>query len=112
MIKLFIFNVLAIAAVLLSVTGNARADSNYILSIKDHKFAPETLEIPAGQKVKVVVDNQDATPAEFESYELNREKIIPGNSKGTVFIGPLEPGTYPFFDEFHQDTTKGKIVAK
>ena len=73
---------------------------------------PSELQIPAGQKVKLVVDNQDSTPEEFESHSLNREKIIPGNSKATIFIGPLKPGTYEFFGEFHQETAQGKIIVK
>lgn len=99
-------------ALFLTVAQPAMAAEEYKLVIKDHKFVPKTLEIPSGQKVKIVIDNQDPTPAEFESYELNREKIINGNSKGIVFVGPLEPGTYPFFEEFHMDTGKGQIVAK
>jgi hypothetical protein len=83
-----------------------------MLVIKDHKFIPEALEIPAGQKVKITIDNQDPTPEEFESHELNREKIIPGHSKGIVFVGPLEAGEYPFFGEFNMDTAQGKIIAK
>ncbi len=82
------------------------------LVIKDHKFQPSTLEIPANKKVKLIVKNQDPTPEEFESYELNREKVIAGNAQAIVFIGPLDPGTYPFFGEFNQATAQGKIVAK
>jgi plastocyanin len=105
------------SATLLILLGAIMASSfahaaDYTITIKDHKFSPEVLEIPAGQKVKLIIDNQDATPEEFESYELNREKIINGNSKGVVFVGPLEPGTYPYFGEFNMDTTKGTIVAK
>jgi hypothetical protein len=92
--------------------GIAKAEGEYTLTIKDHKFIPETLEIPGGQKVKLTIINEDPTPEEFESYELNREKIIPGNSKGIVFVGPLDAGTYPFFGEFNMDTAKGQIVAK
>ncbi|MGB4058007.1 MAG: cupredoxin domain-containing protein [Alphaproteobacteria bacterium] len=91
--------------------GAAHA-ADYTLVIKDHKFSPETLEIPANQKVKIIVDNQDPSPEEFESYELNREKVISGNSKGIIFVGPLKPGTYPFFGEFNMSTAKGQIVAK
>ena len=80
--------------------------------IKDHKFAPSTLEVPAKTKVKLIVKNQDPTPEEFESYELNREKVIAGNSQATIFIGPLDPGTYPFFGEFNPKTAQGKIIAK
>lgn len=80
--------------------------------IKNHKFEPATLEVPAGKKIKLIVKNQDPTPEEFESYELNREKVIAGNAQAIIFIGPLEAGTYPFFGEFNQATAQGKIVAK
>lgn len=81
------------------------------LRVKDHLFFPETVEIPANTKVKLLVINEDPTPEEFESYELNREKVIPGNSKGVVFIGPLPPGEYPFFGEFYPKTAQGKVVV-
>lgn len=84
----------------------------YSLTIKDHSFTPKELKVPAGQKIKLIVENQDASPEEFESYELNREKIIKGNSKGIVFIGPLKPGTYKYFGEFNQATAKGSIIAE
>ena len=66
----------------------------------------------AGEKVKLLIVNEDSTPEEFESHKLQREKIIRGNSKGTVFVGPLKPGTYPFFGEFNEDTAQGQVVAK
>ena len=80
--------------------------------IKDHKFEPATVEIAPGAKVKLIIDNQDPTPEEFESHELNREKVIQGNSKGVVLIGPLEEGTYPFFGEFNEASAQGQIVVK
>ncbi|HKK16792.1 MAG TPA: cupredoxin domain-containing protein [Gammaproteobacteria bacterium] len=82
------------------------------LHIKDHQFTPAELQIPAGTKVKLLVKNMDVSPEEFESYELNREKIIPGKSEAVVFIGPLDPGTYGFFGEFNMDTAKGKIIVE
>ena len=80
--------------------------------IKDHKFNPATVEIPAKQKVKLVIKNQDATPEEFESHDLNREKVIAGNSEGIVFVGPLDAGEYKFFGEFNEKTAQGKLVVK
>jgi hypothetical protein len=82
------------------------------LEIKDHLFFPSVLEIAAGQKVKVYVNNLDDTPEEFESYELNREKVIGANSRTVIFIGPLEPGEYSFFGEFYPKTAQGKVVAR
>jgi plastocyanin len=84
----------------------------YLLTIKDHQFNPAELKIPAGQKIKLTVHNLDSTPEEFESYELNREKIIPGGQSTSIYIGPLEAGRYPFFGEFHQDTAQGVIVTE
>ena len=80
--------------------------------IKDHKFNPATVEVPAGKKVKLLIKNQDSTPEEFESHELNREKVISGNSEGVVFVGPLDAGEYKFFGEFNEKTAQGKLVVK
>lgn len=82
------------------------------IDIKDHRFSPTQVTIPAGEKIKLRVHNRDASPEEFESYELNREKVIPGNSQAIIFVGPLQPGTYPFFGEFNQATAQGRLIAK
>ena len=101
------------AALLLALAGAAQADlPEYRLVIKNHRFEPTTLALPAGQKVKVVIENQDPTPEEFESHPLNREKIIPGNGKTFIYIGPLDPGTYPFFGDFNPNTATGTITVK
>ena len=84
----------------------------FTLTIKDHAFSPSELTIPAGQKVRIKVTNADATPEEFESHELNREKVIPGGATATIFVGPLKPGTYPFFGEFNPKTAQGKLIVK
>ena len=88
------------------------ADAEFSIVIKDHRFTPAEITVPAGIKVKLVIDNQDATPEEFESHDLNREKVIAGKSKGTVFIGPLKAGKYPFVGEFNEATAKGTIIAE
>jgi hypothetical protein len=91
---------------------NANAEEVYKLIIKDHKFSPENLEVPAGKKLKIEVSNEDPTPEEFESHDLKKEKIIKGNSKGLIIINPLKAGEYSFFGEFNEKTAKGKLVAK
>jgi len=79
--------------------------------IENNRFQPETLKVPVGQKVKLLVKNRDPVPEEFESYELNREKIIVGNSEAVIYIGPLEAGEYNFFGEFNPDTAQGTLIA-
>lgn len=103
---------LIMALIVVFAANSANAAEDIILTIKDHKFSPADFEVPAGEKVKIIVDNQDPTPEEFESYDLHREKIIQGNSKAPIFIGPLEAGKYEYFGEFNQATAKGTITAK
>jgi len=93
--------------------GLARADDDsYALAINGHAFEPLELAIPAGKKIVLTVKNLNSTPSEFESADLNREKVVVGGGTITVFIGPLRPGSYEFFDDFNADTPHGHIVAK
>ena len=104
---------LAIAALLaVSFGAYAQSDTEFSIAIKDHKFTPDRIEVPAGKKVKLMVDNQDATPEEFESNAMKIEKVIPGKTKATIFIGPLKAGEYKFVGEFNEKTAKGVVVAK
>jgi len=82
------------------------------IEIKNHLFIPAEVSVPANKKVKLLIINSDPTPEEFESYELNREKVIIGNKKTIIFIGPLKPGRYPFFGEFNPKTAQGVIIAR
>ena len=88
------------------------ADDEIRLVIQDHRFQPAEVVVPAGKKIKLVVENRDATPEEFDSHALNREKVIAGKSTATIFIGPLAPGRYPFVGEYNEKTAQGVIVAK
>lgn len=106
------FALFAVGFATLPFDASAADKPVFTLIIKDHKFEPEVLRVPAGVKFKLIVHNQDPTPEEFESFELNREKIIGGGRKATIFIGPLKPGEYPFFGEFNMDTALGKIIAE
>lgn len=90
----------------------AAEPQQYTLTLRNHRFVPAQLTIPANTKVKLLIVNEDSTPEEFESHELNREKIVTGKGKITVYVGPLKPGRYPFFGEFHMDTAQGVLIAK
>ncbi len=88
------------------------AGADYSLAIEGHRFQPATLAVPAGERVKLVIDNRDATPEEFESHDLRREKVVPGGGRVSVWMGPLPKGEYGFYGEFHQSTAQGKLIAK
>ena len=96
----------------LSLGAFAAGEPEFALVLEGHKFTPERLEVPAGRKVKLTVDNRDATPEEFESEELRVEKVIPGKSKGLVYIGPLKAGEYRYIGEYNEPSAHGVIVAK
>jgi plastocyanin len=102
----------AVLAVIVAATGPAAADEGFTLSIKGQAFEPNQLSVPAGEKITLTVKNLNSTPSEFESSDLNREKVVTGGSAITVFIGPLRPGSYEFFDDFSADTPHGHIIAK
>ena len=92
------------------LAGAARAEPpTFEMEIREHLFYPAELVIPADTKVKLIVSNRDPTPEEFESYELNREKVIMGGARAVIFLGPLPPGTYPFFGEFNPKTAQGTV---
>ena len=90
----------------------AQAADDFKIIIKDHQFDPKELVVPTQKKIKILVENQDPSAEEFESYDLNREKVIAGNGKATIFIGPLKPGTYKYFGEFNPKTAQGTIVVE
>jgi hypothetical protein len=91
---------------------SAATNDHYVLVLKDHKFVPDPLVIPVNQKIKLIVDNQDPTAEEFESYELNREKVVSGKKQITVYLGPLKAGSYKYFGDFNPKTARGTIVAQ
>lgn len=96
----------------LAASAAMAQDAPIVLTIKDHKFEPAELKVPANKKVKIIVKNLDATAEEFESHSLNREKIISGNSEAPVMVGPLKPGKYEFFGEFNPKTAQGVLIAE
>jgi hypothetical protein len=82
------------------------------LTLADHKFSPAEPTAPAGKPIVIEVENQDKTPAEFESKALRVEKIVPGGGKITVQVRALAPGRYRFFDDYHESTTEGFLVTQ
>jgi Cupredoxin-like domain len=114
------YNLLTIKAIVFALSANClitasplqAADLEMSLIIKNHAFEPSTLKVPANQRIKLTIHNQDNTPEEFESHALNREKIVPASSKVVLYIGPLKPGQHEFFGEFNAATAKGVVIAE
>lgn len=102
---------LLVAATLVVPVAARGADPNFTLTIKDRKFDVAELDVPANVKFTLTVKNVDKVPSEFESSDLNREKVVVGGGTITIYLGPLTPGAYEFFDDFNP-TARGHIVAK
>jgi hypothetical protein len=102
----------ATALALLATRTAVAAPPEFTLVIQDHRFTPAELVVPAGQKIRLVVENKDPTPEEFESYTLNREKVVPANGTIVLYVGPLDAGKYEFFGEFNMATARGWLVAR
>jgi high-affinity iron transporter len=107
---------LAAAAMLLAglMAGGTQARAQDVphLEFRQHRFVPNRITVPANVKFRLMVKNDDDTADEFESVDLNREKLVAPGQTITVFLGPLSPGEYKFFGDFHQDTAQGVMVAK
>ena len=99
-------------AVCLAFPAVAKAEPAIDVTIKDHRFTPSEIHVPAGKPATLNIKNEDETAEEFESHELKIEKVIAGGTSGTVRLRPLDPGKYPFIGEYHEDTAKGVIVAE
>lgn len=108
--KLFSFS--ALAMLLTLARPASAAEPEFTLALQDHRFVPAEVTVPAGLKLKLVIENHDATPEEFESYALNREKIVPPHGRIVVYVGPLKPGRYEFFGEFNASTARGWLVVQ
>jgi hypothetical protein len=85
---------------------------SFKLRITAGHFVPETLEVPANTKFRLLIKNDGPGAEEFESVELKKEKVLAPGASSFLIFQPLKPGSYPFFGEFHPATAQGRIVAK
>jgi plastocyanin len=92
--------------------AGAAEETEVAIELKDHKFSPALIKVPAATPVKLTVKNSDATPEEFESHPLGVEKVIAGGASATIRLKALDKGTYAFVGEYHEDTAQGSIVAE
>lgn len=95
----------------LAVAAVAAEQPSVTLTLKNHRFAPASFAVPAGQKVRIVLINQDAATEEFDSHDLQVEQVVTPMGRISFSVGPLKPGDYAFMGEFHAATAQGKITA-
>ena len=103
-----------VAAAFLFAPANAGAADlpTYTVVARDGRFIPDTLNVPAGVRFKIAVRNQGRDAIEFESLQLRKEKVLAPGAESFVVIAPLKPGEYEFFDEFHPNTGRTRVIVK
>jgi hypothetical protein len=109
------FPLVSLGLALLAATASPAiaADSPVVtLTIKEHRFDPSEIQVPANQKIELRIVNKDSTAEEFESLDLHREKVVAGGREVTVYVGPLQPGSYEFFGDFNPKTARGHLIAR
>jgi len=99
-------------AALLPLSALALEPASYTLMLKNHRYQPSVLHVPANTRVRLEVINQDPSPEEFESNDFPAEKIVMPNSRMSLFIGPFKPGRYRFYGDFHQPTAQGTLIVE
>jgi hypothetical protein len=90
----------------------AEEDPTFQIVFKGGVIAPKRLEVPAKTRFRLEISNQDDTPAEFESVELHKEKVLAPHSQTVMVIRTLDAGEYSFFDDFHPGAEPAVLVAK
>lgn len=105
---------LVLASTLLLALAPLRAQElpSFNLLIRDGRFVPSTLEVPANTKFRLLIKNEGPGAEEFESVELRKEKVLAPGASSFLIFQPLKPGSYKFFGDFHPDTAQGQLVAK
>jgi len=105
--------VIAVVALLAAPAQLRSADEIEVtITIKDHKFDPAEVRVPAGKAIKLTVKNLDPSAEEFESKTLKVEKIIAGNGTAVIRLKPLAKGSHKFFGEYHEKTAQGILIVE
>ena len=92
--------------------ATAWAEQELTVTIRNHQFEPAEITAAAGTKILLAVTNADPTPEEFDSSDLNREKLIRPGQTVTIYLPALKPGSYAFFGEFNLKTAKGRLIVE
>jgi plastocyanin len=94
------------------LAAGAAEEAEFTIEMKDHKFSPAEIKVPASTPIKLTVKNLDDSAEEFESHPLGVEKVIAGKASATIRLKPLDKGSYKFVGEYHEDTAKGTLIAE
>src|SRR5712692_5584359 len=97
----------ALATLALCAPSFASDSAASELRVQDGRFEPASLVVPAGQPLQLKVVNSGSS-----AIELNRERVVQPGASITVYLPSLNPGTYKFFDDLHEDAGHGTLTAR
>jgi plastocyanin len=80
------------------------------------QFEPDTLTLPAGQPLRIVLDNRDAgVPHDVHVFQgdtdIATSPVVTGPGQTEVRFGPLAPDRYTFQCTIHPDMIGTVIVT-
>ena len=96
----------------LSAFAAQAADPTVTLTLKNHRFEPAAVIVPAGRKIHIHLINQDGAAEEFDSSDLGVEEDVTPHGATDFTVGPLKPGGYAFMGEAHPATAEGRFTAQ
>jgi len=110
----FIFTVPAFVLLAITILGHNALGANSVVELRyeNHRFAPQTLAVPANRPFRIKVTNASKETIEFESFKLDREKVVGPGEIIFVNVPALSPGSYDFYDDFHGNVPEGAMIAK
>jgi hypothetical protein len=104
-----VFNLMLLATGALAA---AVPDDVVELRYENRRWIPQTITVPANRQFRIKIINASKEAVEFESFKLNREKVVGPGETTTINMPRLKPGSYDFYDDFHADVPEGTIIAK
>ncbi|MDG1815263.1 MAG: cupredoxin domain-containing protein [Glaciecola sp.] len=81
------------------------------ITIEQHLFYPSRIYVPENTPIQLLIHNLDTTPEEFDSFSLNREKVIFPHRPTIIYLPKLTSGEYGFIGEYHPDTARGSLIV-
>ena len=99
-------------AVSAGVPAVAEEDPTFRIEFRDGEVSPREIVVPANTRIRLDLHNLGETPAEFESHQLKKEKVLAPKTNSVLVIRTLAPGRYEFFDDFHPGRGPSVLIAK
>jgi len=79
-----------------------------VLTAQDFTFAPDKIQVKAGETVALSLDNRDGYTHQFDLNALNIHVPMPAGQTILARFTPTQPGTYTFYCVLHTNKATGQ----